>query len=204
MVRGGLSFIMAGKKLVIGTGKEKDNNENEIILRDNNVRAPKSTPTTRQEPEQEQLDENVWGNDHTFLNKLDEGILADRRLYVRVIYIQSIKCNVIKESKESQPILLTQPIEFMIVDLSIGGIGIICEHEIKIGTILIFKLTFDNITYEVKYEVVYCFPNDDKFRAGLRMAEKDKEFIRHLKILVARLSLQSKYGNRTDNTPKDL
>lgn len=194
---------MAGKKIVIGNGKEKDKKENEIILKGNTANTLKSTPDTTQEPQQETLDENVWGNDHLILNNIDESILADRRLYVRAIYMQRIECNTIKYNKDSELTLLSKPIEFMIVDISMGGIGIICEYEIKIGTILIFKLTLDNIAYEVKYEVVYCFPNDDKFRAGLKMAEKDKEFIRHLKILVARLSLQSKYGNRGDNKPGD-
>ena len=85
----------------------------------------------------------------------------------------------------------------MIIDLSMGGIGIICEYELLVGTILFFNLSLDNIAYDIKCEVAYCLQNDDKYRACLKIVDRDRNFIRHLKILVARLSLQSKYGTRT-------
>lgn len=184
---------MADNKIVIVHNKEKGKTETDVKGITANTLRP--IPSTNQEP----LYENVWGNDHTVLSKMDENLLADRRLYVRVIYMQKIECNAILEAIGSKPAVLTKPMVFTVIDISIGGIGIISECEINVGMILAFKLTLDNIAYEIKCEVVYCFPNDDKFRAGLKMVEKDKCFIRHLKILVARLSLQGKYGARANN-----
>lgn len=184
---------MTNSKIVIGVN-EKDKKEAEPLFKNTLVDTRTAAPNTEQESEQEPVDENVWGNDHSILNRLDEKQLADRRLYTRVAYIQKVKCNAILESVEAQPVLLAKPIDFMVIDISMGGIGIICESEIALGTILAFNLTLENITYEIKCGVIYCYENDDKFRAGLKIAVMDKNFIRHLKIFVAKLSLQNRYG----------
>ncbi|MGE5614917.1 MAG: PilZ domain-containing protein [Bacillota bacterium] len=145
----------------------------------------------------EPLYENVWGNDYTILDKLDERQLADRRLYVRVRHIQRIECYTISDSMEEEPVLLAHPIVFTISDLSMGGIGIICDSEISVGKILTFQIILDGIPYKIKCEVVYCIRNDNKFRAGLKIVQKDKKFIMHLKIYVARISLNSRYGSQS-------
>ncbi len=141
-----------------------------------------------------------WGNEQSVLNKLEGKFLADRRFYARALYMQKIECRKRFAGMVSEPSILTDPIEFMIIDLSMGGIGIICEYELIIGTNLLFNLSLDNIQYDIRCEVVYCFQNSDKYRAGLRIVGRDMKFIRHLKIFVARLSLQSKYGSRTLDT----
>lgn len=193
---------MGNNKIIIGNGKEKNI---ESLLRDTVVKTKTTTPNISQEPVQEPLQEsvqeplyeNVWGNDQKVLSRLDEKLLTDRRFYTRVIYMQTVECNTIMDSIESEPVLLIKPIEFMIIDLSMGGIGVTCENMLNIGTILVFNITLDNIAYGIKCEVVYCFQNDEKFRAGLKLVNKEKKFIRHLKIFVARVSLQSKYGSKT-------
>lgn len=184
---------MANNKIVIGSDKGKDKKDTEKLIRDNAVIVPEEVPDIQQKRVQEPLDKNVWGNDHSILNKLDEKQLAERRLYVRVVFLKRVECDTIFKSIGTEPVLLSKPIAFMIVDISMSGIGIICENEIKAGTILAFEITLDNIAYKIKYEVVYCFKNEDKYRAGLKIAEKDKHFIRHLKIYVARISLNSEY-----------
>ena len=75
-----------------------------------------------------------------------------------------------------------------------GGIGIICDYEIATGKIFSIQLVLDGIPYKIKCQVIYCIPNDDKFRAGLKIVEREKKFITHLKIFVARISLNSAYG----------
>ena len=75
-----------------------------------------------------------------------------------------------------------------------SGIGIICDEKIEKGTILAFNMKLEEIIHEIKYEVIYCIPNDDKFRAGLKMAEKNKDFIRHLKLFVAKITLRNNYS----------
>jgi c-di-GMP-binding flagellar brake protein YcgR len=96
-----------------------------------------------------------------------------------------------------EPSFLAEPVEFTIIDLSVGGIGIVCENGMPVGTILSFKLPLDYIMYYVKCEVVYCIENSGKYRAGMRLVDREKGFIRHLKIFVARLTLQSMLGTGT-------
>lgn len=191
---------MADNKLIIGNGKGKNKKENDLVSRDPNARIgiPDIDNGLDYNPVQESLDENIWGNDRTLLDILNEEQLAERRLYTRVKYMQRVECMAILEDLESTPDLLTKPIAFMVVDVSMGGIGVVSEFDLQIGRILIFNFSLDKIVYEIKCKVIYNFQNDGKFRAGLKLVEKDKEFIRHLKIFVARLSLQSKYGTNQD------
>ncbi len=140
------------------------------------------------------VDENVWGNDNTILNKLDENQLADRRLFVRVRHMRRVECSKVYDNIMVEPVMLTHPIIFTISDLSMGGIDIISEYEISIGKILALQIILDNMPYEIKGEVIYCLQSDQIFRAGLKIVQRDKLFIRHLKIFIARISLNSMYG----------
>lgn len=146
--------------------------------------------------EQPPVDENVWGNDYTLLNKLSEKQLADRRLFVRIRHIQWVECHIVFDNIKSEPFLLDKPLVFIINELSMAGIGIICDHAISIGKILAFQFTIDNIPYDIKCEVIYCIPNDDKFRACLKVVQRDKRFMKHLKIFIARTSLNLAYGRQ--------
>lgn len=190
-------FIMKNNIMVIGNRKEKVEKEAELVLRDALADGLSVASGNSQDTVLEPVYENDWGNEQSVLNKLEGKVLADRRFYARALYMQRIKCNTLFDSVESEPSYLIEPLEFMIVDLSMGGIGIICEYEIMIGTILFFNLSLDHIAYDIKCEVVYCFQNSDKYRIGLKIVGRDMNFIRHLKIFVARLSLQSQYGTRT-------
>lgn len=180
-------------KIIIGEGRKKDKKETKRVLYVAD-KPQKTTVNTEQETVQIPVDENVWGNDYTIINKLDATQIANRRLYIRVRYVQRIECRTTFDNIEEEPVLLAQPIVFIISDISMGGIGIICEQEISVGKIFSIPLKLDHISYDIKCEVVYCFQNDNKYRAGLKIVHKDKQFISHLKIVVARISLTSIYG----------
>lgn len=141
------------------------------------------------------LDENVWGNDRAIIDKLDKEVLAERRLFVRVRHVQKITCDSVYEAIDKEPVELRNPLDLTVVDLSVAGIGIICDKEIETGRILGIRILLDRIPYEIKCKVIYCIPLDGKFRAGLKIAEKDKRFMRHLKIFVARTSLTTQYAS---------
>jgi hypothetical protein len=190
-------LIMKNNIMVIGNRKERVEKEADLILKDTLAENLSAALENSQETVQEPVYDNDWGDEHSFLNKLDGQILADRKFYTRALYMQRIECNTLFDGVESEPSYLAEPLEFIIIDLSMGGIGIISEYEIMLGTILFFNLSLDNIEYKIKCKVVYCFQNSDKYRACLRIVGRDMKFIRHLKIFVARLSLQSKYGTRT-------
>lgn len=182
---------MKTNKMVIGSGKAEP--VNKALNTDlGAVRESVNGPAV-----QRPVYEKYWGNESTIMNRLEGKLLEDRRLYARALYMQKAECNTLYESLDSEPVTLEEPMKFMIIDLSLGGIGIISEKEILTGTILSFKLLLDSISYDIKCQVVYCFENSGKYRAGLKIVDEDKNFIRHLKIFVARLTLQSMYGTGT-------
>jgi hypothetical protein len=192
-------------KIIIGDGNKKEkrhSDPNSHIVRNPQKSAAeterKADTKTGRETASETvpipIDENVWGNDNSILHHLDEKVLADRRLFVRIRYLQHIECTALSDSPEEEPYSLANPFVFMISDLSMGGIGIICDDKIEVGKVLAIRLVLDNIPYDVKCQVVYCFQNDDKFRAGLKIIKREKKFIQHLKIFIARKSLTIAYG----------
>lgn len=141
------------------------------------------------------LDENVWGTDRIIKEKLDKELLAERRLFVRVRHMQKVTCSLEYEDLDKEPIEFDKPMEFMTVDLSAAGIGILSEQEIDTGKYLGIRMVFDNIPYDIVCEVVYCISIDDKFRIGLKIVRRNKQFMRHLKLVVARVSLTSQYAS---------
>jgi len=189
---------MADNKIVIGGFKEDKSKEEKVLKREKPVHEPDTIIDDGHSPVQEtydpRLDENIWGSDFELDKKLKEEYLLEKRRYVRIRYIQSIACKTMSSSLEAEPVTLFPPLMLTTCDLSVGGIGIISDTEISEGTILDLNLTLDEISYNIKCAVVYCIQNKDKYRIGLKIALKDKAFIKHLKIYVARISLQSKYG----------
>lgn len=185
-------------KIIIDDRKRKHKEGTEPGIGEKDAPLAETTiPDNVPEPSAEHmsLDENVWDNDLAVISKLDEQTLADRRLFVRIRHMRRVICKAIFEHPEGEPVTLKKPLDITISDLSMGGIGIICEEQINIGKILLLPLILDSILYEVKCEVVYCIRNDDKFRIGLRIIKRDKQFIRHLKIFIARISLENMYGS---------
>lgn len=162
------------------------------------VAAPERTGSAdsdRQDTAASPLDENVWGNDRAILDKLDKEVLADRRLFVRVRHVQRIICNTEYEDIDKEPVYLRSPLEFMTADISVAGIGIVCDRELEPGKILGIRITLDRMPYDIKCKVIYCIPLDGKYRAGLKIAVMDKRFMRHLKIYVARITLTGEYAS---------
>lgn len=187
---------MSNKKIIIGASNGNKRDGNKPFQKEDSNDLHNIRENADSHDQQEPLDENLWGNDYQLNKSLDSQMIADKRLFVRVRYIQEIVCTIIRCDEEAEPVELEKPILFTIIDISVAGIGVISDHEINIGTILVFDLTLDNITYKVNYIVVYCVEMEGKFRVGLKMAGKDKEFTKHLKIVVARISLNSRYGGR--------
>lgn len=178
--------------------------ENRIYINGKPISGEKDTDQTKNKeslldkstqdyaPELIQIDENIWGNDIEFEKKLEEQFLADRRLFVRVRYFAEVLCNKIYRSGNNEPEILSCPFALSIIDISSGGIGAIGDEEIEIDSVLPIKLVLEKIEYVVRYRVVYCIPHEGKYRIGLKLNEKNNIFKRHLKIYIAKLSLQIK------------
>ena len=194
-------------RLIIDSGRHRRKNDSDILHENFQKALPKdeqnnaggadsgTKATTASKIGTIEPDEMVWGNDRSFMDKIDEEQRANLRLFVRIRYMQKVTCSTAYEDITKETYELDRPLELMIVDLSVGGIGVICEHEIDVGRILEIHIILDAIPYDIKCEVVYCIPIDGKFRAGLKIAHKDKCFMRHLKIFIARISLTNTYAS---------
>lgn len=184
---------MANNKITIGSGGKKDDSINkpieELDITNSQVAARDSVARS----ENDVLDEIIWGNDYELHKKLDKDNLTEKRRYIRVRFIQRIECKMLCEDKNSEPENLEEPLVFTAIDISVGGIGAVSEAFIEPGIILYFTVVLDHFTYDIKSEVIYCVELDDKYRIGLKVKQNEKEFIRHLKIFVAKLSLEGKY-----------
>lgn len=68
---------------------------------------------------------------------------------------------------EKELIELDRPLEFYIVDISAGGVGVRSSSDISKGNILIFELPFGLSTYKVMGKVVWTDRRENHYRSGL-------------------------------------
>lgn len=189
--------FMPDNKITIGVGRQEKDDKIQRIPKDDLYNSPiapvESDP--KQKQEQQPQDDKVWGNDSILDRQLDTEYLEEKRRYVRVRYLQNIECQSICENLNADPVRLNKPITITLSDVSMGGIGAVCSIQLDVGSIMEFNMSIDQLKYTILCEVVYCISMDESYRIGLKIVKKNKDFIRHLKILVARISLQAQYGN---------
>jgi hypothetical protein len=189
---------MSNNKITLGVRKQDKTDKTQRISMDeefNNL--PVSPVEQEQKKEQKSADDSVWGNDTLLDRQLSKEHLDEKRRYTRVRHVQRIECRTIIENINTEYITLNKPIILTLSDISMGGIGAVSDQELKTGSILEFDINLDHLKYNIQCEIIYCVSMDESFRIGLSFAKKDKDFVKHLKILVARISLQSSYQNKT-------
>ncbi|MCX8130889.1 MAG: PilZ domain-containing protein [Clostridia bacterium] len=186
---------MPDNKITIGIGKKNKDDKTQRTHKDDFNNTPIAPVESDQKPEQNYYDEQVWGNDSLLAKKLDEQYLAEKRMFVRVRYIQHIECKKISNNVYDEPITLNKPMLITLSDISMAGMGAVCSHELGVGSVLEFDMQLDHLQYTIKCQVIYSIFMEDSYRIGLKIATKDKDFIKHLKIVVARISLNAKYNN---------
>lgn len=195
---------MQKNRIVIGKGK--DNEENSEKAKN---KLPQESGTASPSPHsieieelryRDSLNDVLWGSDSRLHKMLDKEVLSEKRRYVRVRYFQNVLCKMIADNPQAEPLSLSKPLPLSVVDLSMGGIGVLCSQEVTEGSILHIGLVLDQSSYDIVCEVVYCVKMDNVHRIGLRMFKKDKTFTRHLKIVVARISLNAEYA-KNDGSP---
>lgn len=182
---------MADNRITIGKGKPQIDKDKDLeLLKKQDLYIPEKEIETGEQPPQTQTsDENLWGNDWQINSLIDKDYLAEKRLFVRVRYFRPFECRMFCTSPDAEPEKLDSILKLTMFDLSMGGIGAICDVSVPKDDILFFPLLLDHMTYDVKCQVVYCIPIDHVFRLGLRILTREKQFIKHLKLYVARLSL---------------
>lgn len=112
----------------------------------------------------------------------------NRRKFVRASYPQEVKCKKVCRPESNTVIELSEPLDLLSVDLSLGGISFTSNTEIEEGTILNFNYTIDITTYELSTIVVYCIPFNNSYRIGVEFTSLDKDLEEHIKKVVARLT----------------
>lgn len=182
---------MADNKITIGKENSKEKNTAEIeLLKKGELYVPVPEAYDRNKiPRPKSPDDNLWGNDWQINKSIDKDYLAEKRLFVRVRYIQHMECKISHMDPEESPHEPDRLMRFTIFDISMGGIGAICEEPVAKDSILVFSLQLDHMFYEINCQVIYCIPIDNVFRLGLKILTKEKNFVKHLKLFVARLSL---------------
>lgn len=185
---------MPNNKITIGVGKQEENDKTQRIPKEELY---SSVAPVESEQKPEVLEDRVWGNDYILDKKLDKEHLDEKRMFVRVRYIQNISCDKICDDINSQPTTLTKPIKLVMSDISVGGLGAVCGQELNVGSVLEFDIVLDHLTYTIKCEIVYCILMEESYRIGLKIVRKNRDFLKHLKILVARISLQAQYGGKS-------
>jgi hypothetical protein len=64
------------------------------------INEPTHEPIINEPPRREPVYLKDWGNERAVLSRLEGKLLADRRLYARVLYILKIRCNTLFDSPE--------------------------------------------------------------------------------------------------------
>jgi len=63
---------------------------------------------------------------------------------------------------------LDKPLELIVVDISVGGVGLKSKQTFNNGSVLIFDLDFGLSKYKVQAKVLWSIQQDDYSRIGLK------------------------------------
>jgi len=97
----------------------------------------------------------------------------------RVDYYSKIQCTksiLGGETKEYE-----EPLELMLISVSVGGLSVISEEPFEKDTILMFNLKLEDTLYEkVSANVIWTIKKGDMFRSGLGIMNISGKLYRHL------------------------
>jgi hypothetical protein len=116
----------------------------------------------------------------------------DSRKFTRVRYCVPCSCNTISDSPGATPKKINPPFDFETADVSLGGIAVVSKVEIPENSVLHFELVIEKDRFPVDCFVRYCLREEGIFRTGLEYIDPDKDLLRILKSLVAKLSIMGK------------
>jgi hypothetical protein len=97
----------------------------------------------------------------------------------RIDYYSKIQCT--KSIQRGETKEYEEPLELMLISVSVGGLSIISEEPFEKGTILIFNLKLEETLYEkVSANVIWTIKKGDMFRNGLGIMNISGKLYRHL------------------------
>lgn len=97
-------------------------------------------------------------------------------------------------SNYTKPIMIINPQEITLLDMSFTGAGIKTEALLEVGTELSFDLLIGLQTFSIKGEVVWSKKIGNGFRSGLRFIDLPPEFSSRVEAMLYRM-MKSAYNN---------
>ncbi len=105
--------------------------------------------------------------------------LAELRKSKRIDYYSRLQCT--KSIHKGETEEYEEPIELMLINISIGGLGIISERQFEKDTVLILNLTLEEENYKkVTAKVMWTVKKGDMFRHGIEISNISGRLFSHL------------------------
>jgi hypothetical protein len=112
-------------------------------------------------------------------NGAEAAKLAEARKSKRIDYNAKIQCTKSIHSGETEE--YEEPLELMLINVSIGGLGIISERLFEKDTTMILNLTLEGESYKkVAAKVMWTMEKGGKFRHGMEITNISGRLFSHL------------------------
>ncbi|MFZ5352789.1 MAG: hypothetical protein ACOZCL_08710 [Bacillota bacterium] len=96
------------------------------------------------------------------------------RQYYRAKYFAEVKA--LNYPDGSQDKKSAKPMELIILNLSIDGVGVLSREDIKEGSIFTFTLYLGGIGHELMAYSTFCIKLGEMYRVGLKLITPDNLF----------------------------
>lgn len=104
---------------------------------------------------------------------------AELRKNKRIDYYSKIQC--IKSVYKGETEEYGEPLELMLINVSIGGLGIICERHYEKDTVLFLNIKLEEESFpKVAAKVMWTIKKGDMYRHGLEISNMSGRLYRHL------------------------
>jgi c-di-GMP-binding flagellar brake protein YcgR len=90
-----------------------------------------------------------------------------------------------------------QELPVKLLNLSAGGLGIMCRQEMTLGQQLVLAIGIPEADSEIETEVVWVRKEGDRYRLGLRFLNNNESFRQQMIQQMYRLELLESKGDRT-------
>lgn len=116
----------------------------------------------------------------------DDRKMNNRRRFVRVHY--NGKAYVETYAVNNQVVTPVSPVSLLLIDISVGGVGAICQCELPVDAEFSIGIKSDFATTNAVVRVVYCTPERTHFKVGLEFVSPSKELLNTIKKIVLKNS----------------
>jgi len=107
---------------------------------------------------------------------------ANKRKIRRIDYYSKIQC--IKSTCEGRTEEYEIPLELTLINISVGGLGIISEKPFEKDAVLILSFKLEEVKYEkVSAKVMWMMKMGDMYRHGLEIMNVSGKLFKHLSML---------------------